>query len=50
MNCAWCGANDDDSDSHGICDDCMVLHFSVDPVSIREVTGGEEQEDDVRAA
>ena len=22
MNCAWCGANDDHSDSHGICQSC----------------------------
>jgi hypothetical protein len=22
MNCAWCGANADGSDSHGICQDC----------------------------
>jgi len=22
MNCAWCGANDNHSDSHGICHDC----------------------------
>lgn len=28
MNCCWCGANDDGSDSHGICDACteaMIL-------------------------
>lgn len=23
MNCCWCGANPDDSDSHGICPDCF---------------------------
>ena len=22
MNCAWCGANADDSDSHGVCQNC----------------------------
>lgn len=22
MNCAWCGSNDDGSDSHGICSEC----------------------------
>jgi len=22
MNCAWCGANADSSNSHGICDNC----------------------------
>jgi hypothetical protein len=46
MNCAWCGVNDDDSDSHGICDDCMVLHFGVDPVSIQQEIAGEAGEDD----
>jgi hypothetical protein len=25
MNCAWCGANADGSDSHGICADCEAL-------------------------
>jgi hypothetical protein len=24
MNCAWCGANADGSDSHGICDSCAI--------------------------
>jgi hypothetical protein len=24
MNCAWCNANADGSDSHGICDDCKM--------------------------
>lgn len=24
MNCAWCGANADGSDSHGICDNCAI--------------------------
>jgi hypothetical protein len=27
MNCAWCGANADGSDSHGICADCEALYF-----------------------
>ena len=48
MNCAWCGANDDGSDSHGICDDCMILHFGVDPVNLlfQEVTGEKEVGDE----
>jgi hypothetical protein len=45
MNCAWCGANDDGSDSHGICDACMVVHFGVDPASISQVVTGEKAED-----
>jgi hypothetical protein len=24
MNCAWCGANADGTDSHGICDSCAI--------------------------
>jgi len=24
MNCAWCGANADGSDSHGICESCAI--------------------------
>jgi hypothetical protein len=24
MNCAWCGADDDGSNSHGICDECRA--------------------------
>ncbi len=24
MNCCWCGANADGSDSHGICDACAL--------------------------
>ena len=25
VNCGWCGANADGSQSHGICDDCAAL-------------------------
>lgn len=35
MNCAWCGAENDGSDSHGICDACMLKFFHVDPASLR---------------
>jgi len=36
MNCAWCGTNTDNSDSHGICDDCMQTYFGVNPQEIHE--------------
>ena len=45
MNCAWCGANDDGSDSHGICDACMISHFGVNPESIDEEIGDKEEDD-----
>ena len=45
MNCAWCGAYDDDSDSHGICDSCMISHFGVNPESIHEEIVDEEEDD-----
>ena len=43
MNCAWCGVNDDGSDSHGICNDCMISYFGVSPMS--EDIAGEVEED-----
>lgn len=48
MNCAWCGANDDGSDSHGICEDCSMLHFGVKPVSMLQ-EGTDEEEENVQA-
>jgi hypothetical protein len=51
MNCAWCGANDDGSDSHGICDTCMILHFGVNPVSVfQEMTHEDDEDDEIDAA
>jgi len=44
MNCAWCGANEDGSDSHGICDTCMSSYFGVNPASIHEEITNEERE------
>jgi len=44
MNCAWCGANEDGSDSHGICNSCMISHFGVDPESILQETTRDEDE------
>lgn len=29
MNCAWCGAKEDDTDSHGICAECEEKFFPV---------------------
>jgi hypothetical protein len=43
MNCAWCGANDDGSDSHGICDACMISQFGVNPESIRKEIRDEKE-------
>ena len=44
MNCAWCGTNEDGSDSHGICDACMLLYFRVDPATIHAEITAEETE------
>jgi hypothetical protein len=44
MNCAWCGANDDGSDSHGICENCMISHFGVNPEGIHEEIIEEEED------
>ena len=46
MNCAWCGTNDDSSDSHGICDSCMISQFGVDPESIHQEISKEEIDED----
>jgi len=29
MNCAWCNKNTDESESHGICAECMSKHFEI---------------------
>jgi hypothetical protein len=44
MNCAWCGANSDGSDSHGICDACMLKFFSVNPARVHAQIIAEETE------
>lgn len=44
MNCAWCGANSDGSDSHGICDDC-IRSFGIDPVIIHAEIEAEQQQE-----
>jgi len=41
MNCAWCNKKDDNSDSHGICDDCMQKYFGVDAQSIHDEIANE---------
>ena len=45
MNCAWCGANDDGSGSHGICDTCMALHFGVNPAKVHAEMAAESKEE-----
>jgi len=40
-NCAWCGKNDDDSDSHGICDDCMQKYFGIAAQEIHDEIANE---------
>lgn len=32
MNCAWCSPSDNGSD--GICDNCMLRYFKVNPIAI----------------
>jgi hypothetical protein len=39
MNCAWCSPSNEGTD--GICDDCMLKFFNVDPASIHEEIANE---------
>jgi len=41
MNCAWCSPSGDGMD--GICDDCMLLYFRVDPATIHAEIEAEQQ-------
>lgn len=43
MNCAWCGANADGSDSHGICPSCeaLLLQQLAERHSHREASDGQ---------
>jgi hypothetical protein len=34
MNCAWCSPSDNGTD--GICDDCLLKFFHVEPASIHQ--------------
>src|SRR5579859_3763241 len=42
MNCAWCGSENDGSDSHGICDKCMSKYFGVNPSTLSQRQGSNE--------
>jgi nitrogenase molybdenum-iron protein alpha/beta subunit len=49
MNCAWCNANADGSDSHGICSACMTSVFGVDPDALRKEIAEEEELEQIAA-
>ncbi len=42
MNCAWCSLSDNGTD--GICDDCMLRFFHVEPASIHQEIANEAVE------
>jgi hypothetical protein len=42
MNCAWCNPSDEGTD--GICDNCMLTVFGIDPQSIYNEIAQEEQD------
>ena len=42
MNCAWCSLSDNGTD--GICDDCMLRFFHVEPASIHQEIADEAVE------
>jgi hypothetical protein len=42
LYCAWCNPSDEGTD--GICDNCMLTVFGIDPQSIHNEIAQEEQE------
>ncbi len=41
MNCAWCSPSGNGTD--GICDNCMRVHFGIDPATIHEEIAAEQK-------
>ncbi len=44
-SCAWCSPSDNGTD--GICDDCMVQYFGINPVSIHAEIAVEQAKPEV---